>query len=136
MQINPQKIIYRNIIKITEYTKPQQNGIDCTINEEVILEPKSFKNVLLNETVDIPENIFATTNVRSSYSRKGIFISSGLYDSGYRGVIGCSIYNLSNETIIIPKNERILQMIFWEGNSAGLYEGYYNTTTNIDSKIK
>lgn len=135
MQIQPNKIISSGILIPSEYTMVQQNGIDCSVKEEIILLSKTFKNIVLNETVNIPANVFATTNVRSSYSRKGIFISSGLYDSGYNGLVGCSIYNLSEETITIPKNERILQMIFWEGQSAKMYNGYYNNTNKIESKI-
>lgn len=136
MQINPSIVIGKKMLIPNEFTKPQQNGIDCTISEEVILPPKSFKNILLNEKVNIEPDYLATTNIRSSYSRKGIFSSSGIYDAGYKGGVGCSLYNLSDETIVIPKNERVIQIIFWQGESNFLYNGYYNHTDSIESKIK
>ena len=56
MQINPKTVLERKWLipapgadpfdknnKVG--TKIAQNGIDCTLKEELVLEPKSFKNV-------------------------------------------------------------------------------------------
>ena len=125
MQVNPQTIIDEEVLIPCEWTKVQQNGIDCSVREEVRIPSKGFVNILLNEEVKIPEKYFMTLHHRSSYSRQGVFITSGVYDSGFEGAVGCSIYNLSDQEIVIPKNERILQAIFWEANANSTYNGQW-----------
>lgn len=123
MQLNPQIILDKKILIPSQYTKCQQNGIDCSTREEIKIKSKGFLNILLNEEVKIPKDCFMILYSRSSYSRQGIFVTSGLYDSGFFGTIGCSIYNLSDEEIVIPKNERICQAVFWKASAASLYNG-------------
>jgi len=123
--LNPQTILENQILIPCEFTKCQQNGIDCSVREGAEILPKGFVNILLYEEVRLPGWCAMTLQTRSSYSRKGVFITSGLYDSGFRGAIGCSIYNLSEEKIIIPGGERILQAIFWKPDSASLYNGQW-----------
>lgn len=125
MQINPKKIIEEGVLTPASHTEVQQNGIDCTVAEGIIIPPKGFINVFLQETVNIPSNYFMTFHHRSSFSRKGVFITSGVYDSGFCGSMGCSIYNMSDEAVHIPINTRVGQAVFWEANPASLYNGQY-----------
>ena len=145
MQINPNIILANGILKPCESTECQQNGIDVTVSETITVPAKGFLNVLCNETVDIPSGMFATTNIRSSFSRKGIFTTTGLWDSGYciqnddgttsHAPVGCSIYNLGDEDITIEKDTRIMQMVFWQGEEAEMYDGHYNQTQSIESQF-
>ena len=135
MQINPQTIIDRGILIPCKYTQVQQVGIDLTINEDISLCPGESKNVTFNEQINLPDDIFSITNIRSSYSRKGVFTTSGIYDPMFSGTMGCTIYNLGNEEIKILKNIRILQMIFFEADAASQYDGHYNHTDSVESKI-
>lgn len=121
--VNPQKIVDKKIVKINNFSKISQNGIDLTLKEELVLEPKEFKNIFLNEEIDLPKNLCAELKIRSTYSRQGIFLSSGFWDSGFKGSLGCSLYNLSNKKIIIPANERVCQIICYKAESASLYSG-------------
>lgn len=124
--INPKQILKEGILEAKDnVTIVQQNGIDCSIKEDVVIKSKSFVNVLLNESVKIPTHYSMTLQHRSSFSRRGIFITSGLYDSGFEGQIGCSIYNMSDEDFEIKADERICQAIFWKADPASLYEGKY-----------
>lgn len=128
MILNPQKLIDEGIVIPSEFTKVQQNGVDLSLREELILKPKESKNILLNESVKLPSMLCGELKIRSTYSRKGIFLSSGLWDSGFEGNLGCTLYNLGNEIIIIPKNERICQIVCYEAESANLYNGKYQRT--------
>lgn len=129
MNINPNYIIKKNILTICKYTKIQQNGIDITINEKVNLGHGKSKCVCMNEAVKIPKNMFAMIFHRSSFNRQGIFMMSGLWDSGFVGRIGLTIYNLSGKTIYIPKNERVAQIVFFKAKAASLYNGQYQNDT-------
>jgi len=125
MQINPQKIINDKVLIPCEFTKVQQVGIDLTLSERAYLTHGHSKNVLLNEEVHLPEDIYATFTHRSSYNRKGILITGSIYDPGYEGKIGCTIYNLSGNELLIEKDERIGQMLFFKAEPASSYEGQY-----------
>ncbi len=125
MQINPQKIIDKKILIPCKFTQVQQVGIDLTISQNIKIKNKTFINVLLNEKVFLPKDIFATFIHRSSFNRKGVLITGSIYDPNYCGVVGCSIYNLSGKYLIIKKNERIGQMVFFKAQAASKYNGQY-----------
>ena len=93
--------------------------------EELILESGKCKNILLNEQIELPANLCGELKIRSTYSRQGIFLSSGFWDSGFKGTLGCTLYNMSDKIIIIPQNERICQFVCLEAESASLYNGKY-----------
>lgn len=134
MILNPKYVFEQGIIQNVLEKNIQQNGIDVRIRETIFLKPKSFKNILCIEFVEIPANIAAIFHIRSSYSRQGIFLTSGIYDSGYAGLVGCSLYNLSDKKIRIDEGERIGQMLFITAESAGLYNGkwqHYGTNKHI-----
>lgn len=121
-------------------TKVAQNGIDCCVATQIVLQPKSFQNVAVCERFRVPKDVLATLFVRSSLSRQGVFLSSGVYDSGYgfdsnNGAAGgVSLYNMSEVVVEIPQYTRICQAIFWIGCSYQQYNGHYNHTNNISAK--
>jgi len=125
MQINPNEVLGMGVVNPSAYTQVQQVGIDLTVQEEVILAPKSFKNVLLNETIKLPISVYADFKQRSSYSRKGVFATTGIYDPGYEGSLGCSLYNMSDEEIVIPANERVGQLLCYQAHAASSYNGQF-----------
>lgn len=134
MIINPNTIIANGSLIPADGTRVQQCGIDVSLKESVTIPPKSFANVEIAETVHVPENAAAFLFVRSSLSRKGIFISSGVYDPGYSGVSGCTIYNQGDLPISFDAGDRIAQMLFFECNPASQYNGKYQGSTSGESK--
>ena len=81
---------------------------------------------LSNVFVDLPEGVACLPVIgRSTFNRNGIFITSGLYDSGYKGHIGFAIHNwLGRAQIGI--GTRIGQLAFVKSEEAGLYKGGWN----------
>ncbi len=124
-QLNPNLIVEEGILTTSPHSAIQQVGCDCSTSEEIILPSKGFKNILLNESVELPNEVYMMLYQRSSYSRKGVFVTSGIYDAGFCGRVGCSIYNLSDEEIIIPANTRICQAVFYTADAASSYNGSY-----------
>ncbi len=125
MQINPQEILDRKIVVAHECTQVQQVGIDLTISEDVVIFHGESLNVLFNETIKLPLNIFALIYQRSSLSRQGIFITTGVYDPNYEGSLGCTIYNMSGEKFAVPKDMRIAQILCFKADAAGAYNGQW-----------
>ena len=124
-QINPQTIVTSGILAKADLTKIQQVGVDLTVQSPIFVPHGRAVNVLLNETVFLPKNIYAMLYGRSSFNRKGVLIRGSVYDPGYRGQIGCTIYNMSGENLFIEENERICQMMFFEADPAAEYQGQY-----------
>jgi len=131
--MNPKEVIKQKIIIPTDNTQIQQVGVDLTLRNSIELEPHSFINTELAEQFNM-KDYFGFLVIRSSYSRKGIFISSGVYDPGFKGVGGISLYNMSDETIKIDAGTRICQIIVFKANSASDYDGHYNHNNSIESK--
>lgn len=75
--------------------------------------------------VEVPEGVAAVLYTRSTFARNGVFITSGLYDSGFKGNIGFTIYTIGGPINIDP-GTRIGQIAFIGAESAGVYAGGYN----------
>lgn len=134
MIINPNTILENKNIIPAEGTKKQQCGIDVSLKEAVTIPAHGFVNIDIAEKVSVPANAAAMLCVRSSLSRKGIFISSGLYDPGFSGASGCTIYNMGNEDVKFDAGDRIAQMIFFECDPASQYDGKYQGSTSKESQ--
>lgn len=89
------------------------------------LSANSYYDFQSSLYVEIPQGIVAWLIARSTLNRNGIFLTSGLYDSGFKGPIAGIIHNRSG-VARIAKGTRIGQILFARSDSAGLYAGGYN----------
>lgn len=103
--------------------EPTQNRNDHRLYWH--LSPGQMYDVSSNVSVDLPENVALLIIIRSTYSRNGMFLTSGLYDSGYKGPVGAALHNLYGESRI-EVGERLGQAMFVTAESAGMYAGGYN----------
>ena len=133
MQINPMIVMSKGIIKKVTDEHIQQVGIDLSIAKTIQILPKSFANVAVEQEFNM-QDCFGIVTQRSSYSRKGIFVTSGVYDTGFIGQGGFTIYNMTNDLIQLDAGTRVAQMIVYEANPASKYDGHYNDSESIDSK--
>jgi len=79
--------------------------------------------------VKVPDGVVCLSMVvRSTFNRNGIFITSGIYDSGYEGHIGFAMHNQRNAPAFVGVGTRVGQIVFIEADSAGIYEGGWNHT--------
>lgn len=99
------------------------------------LAPKQSYDGMSEFYVKVPENVACMTIIRSTLNRNGLFITSGLYDSGYEGHIGFAIHNNSGVAMIEP-GTRVGQLIFVQSDSAGTYAGGYNHTAGTHHSEK
>ena len=76
-------------------------------------------------TMDLPEGVAAMLVIRSTFNRNGMYLTSGLYDSGYQGPIGFVLHN-NVGTSLVAAGTRVGQIMFVESNSEGKYAGGYN----------
>lgn len=135
VNVNPKIVLDLGIIKgDISPTQIQQVGIDMTVLDQVTIKPQSFANIAFREDVDM-QNSFGLLVIRSSLSRLGMFLSSGVYDPGFKGVPGCTLYNLGHLPFIIKPGDRICQMVVFLADASHQYKGHYNISNDIKSKL-
>ena len=83
-------------------------------------------SILTNVDCKIAEGEAGFLIPRSSLNRNGIFLKSGLYDSGFENTVGCTLYVESPCFFKVQKGARIGQFILFEAETLNLYNGSYN----------
>lgn len=94
------------------YAKEGDSGFDLRANENGSLNPLERKLVGTGLFFELPDGYELQIRPRSGLAYKnGITVlnSPGTVDTGYRGEIKVLLVNLSNETFIWEKGERIAQ---------------------------
>ena len=76
-----------------------------------VLQAQKVYDGMSDIYVEVPEGAAAILYTRSTFARNGVFITSGLYDSGYKGNIGFTIYTVGG-SIDIGVGTRIGQVAF------------------------
>ena len=113
--------------------------IDTELNAQAVLGFAGWKigagdslDGLSDVYCDLPEGVAAMLWIRSTLARNRIVLTSGLYDSGFRGHVGFLLHNLSRTAAFIGEGTRVGQLILVQSDSAGLYEGGYNHEQGTD----
>lgn len=87
-------------------------GLDLHCIEALRLEPGQRVLARTGLAVAIPEGFYGRVAPRSGLAtKKGLDVLAGVIDADYRGEIGCLIYNAGNETIELPEQSKICQLI-------------------------
>lgn len=123
-------INHMNVFKISEKAKEMRGGTEMmprVFAEDTnwLLASEDCYDCLSDFYVDIPEQVCAILYPRSTLVRNGLFWTTGIYDSGYKGHIGGVLHNRSGQ-VIISRGTRIGQIAFVRSDSAGMYAGGWN----------
>jgi dCTP deaminase len=104
----------------------QPASYDLRASQDIVLSPGTCTLVPSLEWVELPADIAATLRCRSSYGRRGVLISAGFVDPGFRGQLTLCLVNMGSEDVELKKDTRIVQMIMHEVRDGGmLYNGRY-----------
>lgn len=118
------------IARITEdkSEKTMQRLIEVEEDRKGLVRMDQFKlyDGMSNFYVDVPEGVACDLIIRSSFNRVGLQLGNGLYDTGFRGNIGFTLFNRGG-TVETRLGTRIAQIQFIESQSQGKYAGGYNT---------
>ena len=148
MIVDPNLMALTGVVRISEFSKIQQSGIDVSLKsiKKIIgigpekpiyaevsgdsglfeLEGHSAYDFECNEYIEVPNDMVALLIVRSTYNRKGAFITTGLYDNGFKNFIGGVIH--TTIPFSIPINERIAQIVLIRSEHFAQYEGQYQAS--------
>ena len=82
--------------------------------EGVVIHPGEFILGSTLEKINVPKNLVARVEGRSSYGRLGIIVhaTAGYVDPGFEGDITLEIQNLGNAPVKLYPEERVCQIVF------------------------
>ena len=96
------------------------------------LEPGAYE-VLMENIITIGHGEAGWVIPRSTLNRNGVFLTSGLYDSGYKGVMA-SVMHVTTGTMHIAKGTRIGQYLNFQAETLSMYDGDYGIGKEFDKK--
>lgn len=107
--------------------------------EEIIIPPNSFLLATTKEYIELPPDITAFVEGRSSIGRMGLFIqNAGWVDPGFAGQITLELYNANRLPIRLTSGRRICQLVLakMDQKAASPYNGKYLYQKNaVGSKV-
>ena len=90
----------------------QSAGLDIYSIDELVIEPKQRALARTGLAVAIPEGYYGRVAPRSGLATKnGLDTLAGVIDADYRGELGCLLYNAGDETVHLPAQSKICQLI-------------------------
>ena len=97
-----------------------------------VLKPGSYEIVMEN-IIHVGENEAGWVITRSTLNRNGCFITSGLYDSGYHGVMA-GVLHVTTGTARIKQGTRVGQYLSFSAQTLKMYDGDYGVGKSHDKK--
>ncbi len=98
------------------------------VGDEIIMPPHSFLLATTEEYIEVPDNLTAFVEGRSSIGRIGLFIqNAGWVDPGFKGQITLELYNANSLPIRLKAGRRICQLVFCSMDQPAMnpYKGKY-----------
>lgn len=127
--------IKEDVFQISNEEK-KHRGTDYEIKPDregyFFLEPGHYE-VVMENIINVGEGEAGWVITRSTLNRNGCFITSGLYDSGYHGVMA-GVLHVSIGPARIKKGTRIGQYLSFEAESLKMYDGDYGVNKEHDKK--
>lgn len=96
------------------------------------LYPGSYEVIMENE-IHVGENEAGFVITRSTLNRNGCFLTSGLYDTGYSGVMA-GVLHVNCGLMRIKPGTRIGQYLNWRAEALHKYDGDYGKGKDHDKK--
>lgn len=88
------------------------------------LLPKGMYEFQFKGIVRISSDEVGWVIPRSTLVRNGVFLQSGLYDSGYHGSIGAGVY-VGGSSFKVKRGTRVGQLLIAKADAVGAYNGSY-----------
>jgi len=114
---------------IGEDSKTMRQSYEMQPKDGIWLLERGDYDFMSDFYVDIPEGVAVEVIARSTFVRNGIFITTGLWDSGFKGPAG-GVLNVAG-TANIQQHVRVGQLKFLKSEKGGVYAGGYNTDAGV-----
>lgn len=82
---------------------------DLLANEDITIEPRKIGSVNTGLIFCLPFDYELQARPKSGRSKEGCHVELGTIDGDYRGIVFATIYNFTDEQIVIKRGEKICQ---------------------------
>jgi dCTP deaminase/dUTP pyrophosphatase len=122
------------IFEISEESKVHRGSVEIPPDNDGFwkLNPGAYEIVMEN-IIHVGENEAGWVITRSTLNRNGVHITSGLYDSGYHGVMAGTLH-VTSGPMQIKRGTRVGQFLLFKAEALKKYEGSYGLTSEHDKK--
>jgi len=119
---------------IDEDSKKHRGSVEMFPDQDgyYTLLPGHYEVIMDNE-ISVAEGEAGFVITRSTLNRNGVFLTSGLYDSGYNGVMA-GVMHVNVGPMKIKRGTRIGQYLNWTAESVSMYDGDYGKGKDHDTK--
>jgi dCTP deaminase len=122
------------VIEPCESIQYRQNGVDLIL-ERIAMRAENFYLGCTREHLELPDDLMAFVQLRSSYARRGFMLPPTIVDAGFKGNLTLEIARFGYE--MFPIGERFAHLIFARMSSPAVpYDGKYQHQTGITPAIK
>lgn len=126
--------ILNNLFEISNEDKKHRGSSE--VNPDVdgwyMLQPGSYE-VIMENIIDVGDGEAGWVITRSTLNRNGCFLTSGLYDTGYNGVMA-GVLHVNVGNVKIKKGTRIGQYLNFSAEALKKYNGSYGLKSDHDKK--
>ena len=128
------KINDQAVFEISNDHKKHRGGSEVTPDSDGYfnLEPGNYE-VVMENIIRVGEGEAGWVITRSTLNRNGCFLTSGLYDSGYHGVMA-GVLHITSGPARIKKGTRIGQYLSFNAEALHTYDGDYGIGKAHDAK--
>jgi len=126
--------ILNNLFEISNEDKKHRGSSEITADVDgwYMLEPGSYE-VIMENIIDVGDGEAGWVITRSTLNRNGCFLTSGLYDTGYNGVMA-GVLHVNVGNVKIKKGTRIGQYLNFNAEALKKYNGSYGLKSEHDKK--
>lgn len=117
-----------------DHKRHRNNGHELKPDHQgyYILKPGRYE-VVMENIINVGDGEAGWVITRSTLNRNGLYLTSGLYDSGYNGVMA-AVLHVTCGLARIKKGTRIGQYISFEAEALSKYDGDYGLAKAHDQK--
>lgn len=121
---------------IDEENKRHRGKLEMSLNLDGYYEflPGHAYEISFDNTVSMGEGEAGFVIPRSTLNRNGLFITSGLYDSGYVGTLAACLHISGSDRAYIKPGTRIAQFLLFNAEALHSYDGDYGLAADGSAK--
>jgi len=126
--------IESNLFTINEDEKIHRGSTELHPNDKGnwFLPPGHYE-VIMENIIDVGKDEAGFVITRSTLNRNGVYLTTGLYDTGYNGVMA-AVMHVTSGDMKITKGTRIGQYLNFDSESLSKYDGDYGLNKDHDTK--
>ena len=122
------------LFQIDEEEKRHRGSVEmkCDLAGYWTLDPGSYEVIMENE-IEVGPGEAGWVITRSTLNRNGVHLTTGLYDTGYNGVMA-GVMHVNINAFRVKKGTRIGQYLNFQAENIGNYDGDYGKGGEHDRK--